>query len=52
MIVNEFESLEAVFEPPHNAASSLVGGVKLFLMGHWVNIVTKSFQQFIETINV
>ena len=52
MIVNEFESLEAVFEPPHNAASSLVGGVKLFLMGYWVNIVTKSFQQFIETINV
>jgi len=47
MIVNEFESLEAVYDTPHNASHQLAGCVKLFLMGYWVSVVEKAFQDFI-----
>jgi len=49
MVVNEFESLEAVYDTPHNASHQLTGCVKLFLMGYWVSVVEKAFQDFIIT---
>jgi len=50
LVVNEFESLEAVYDTPHNASHQLAGCVKLFLMGYWVNVMDKAFQDFIFTI--
>ena len=48
LVVNEFESLEAVYEPPHDASAVHASCVKLFLMGYWIEVVTKTFSDFIE----
>jgi hypothetical protein len=49
LIVNEFESLEAVYETPHNAGAEVEGHVKLFLMSYWVRKVECAFETFTLT---
>ena len=49
LIVNEFESLEAVYETPHNAGAEVEGHLKLFLMAYWVRKVECAFETFTLT---
>jgi hypothetical protein len=49
LIVNAFESLEAVYETPHNAGAEVEGHLKLFLMAYWVHKVQCAFETFTLT---
>jgi len=49
LIVNEFESLEAVFETPLNAGAEVESHLKLFLLTYWVRVVERTFAQYLST---
>ena len=51
LIVNEFESLEAVFEPSGHESGEVGARLREFLLTYWVTVVTQAFEQFTTQID-
>ena len=51
LIVNEFESLEAVFEPSGHECGEVGARLREFLLTYWVTVVTQAFEQFTTQVD-
>jgi hypothetical protein len=45
MVVNEFESLEAIYESSDREAAEVMSGVQCFMFTHWINAIKRSFNE-------
>ena len=48
MVVNEFESLEAIYESSDREAAEVMSGVHYFMFTHWLNAIKRSFNDLTE----
>jgi hypothetical protein len=49
MVVNEFESLEAIYEPSDREAADVMSRVQRFMFSHWLNTIEREFKELTKS---